>query len=103
MRICRLVSALPATTGSIAMPARAYSHREHEDKDGPHGKQEPKRGGGGARYPAAGDRTEGGAGTHGVVAGVVPDVDQAGGAGPRRNAEKCDEADEWVEVTRRNQ
>jgi hypothetical protein len=37
------------------------------------------------------------------IIGVVPHVEHARGAGTRRNAEKGDEAEEWIEVTGRNQ
>ena len=56
-----------------------------------------------ARHPAARDRAHGGAGHYCVDIGVVPHVEHAGGAGARGNAEKGDETDEWIEVTRRNQ
>src|SRR6266852_4763499 len=113
MRICRFVSAVPATTGSIGRPARAYSPARLSDSaqkwGGVHKKMIRNRMSGstpmrpvaatqpitGGKPAAAGNGQRGGAGHPCDFRGAVPHFGQGGAAGARRNAEKGDEADEW--------
>jgi len=76
--------------------------RDSKDGDRADGQDKPERACLGARDPAARNRTPDRAGHHGVHVGVVPHIEDTGGAGSRRDCENCDSRRKEGDVARRD-